>query len=138
MKPYIFLWLAALLLLSSGMARAQLYFWTDDNGVRHYSSEPPPSEIGEVKKIRETPFDETADQKRVSEDAAWLRQREEEASRQAEEAKKAEEAAQKEKEAAEKAKAEAEQKKAEEAAAEETPVKQKKPKKRKRVFVNPG
>ena len=77
-------------------ANANLYQWTDAQGIRHFSNVPPPDDIGTTAVSEEIPFDPEQDAKRrVYEDAllkereaAQLQKRLEEAERAAEEAQR--------------------------------------------------
>jgi hypothetical protein len=51
--------------LSYSAARAEIYFWVDDAGVKHFSNAPPDLDDKEITKIEEVPYDEIADQKRA-------------------------------------------------------------------------
>ena len=90
-----------LMLLSGHPVAAELYRWTDANGVRHYSNTPPPQDVEDAVLQEEIPHDPITDnQRRVREDAllqeresAETHRRIEEAERKAEDAeRKAEEA----------------------------------------------
>jgi hypothetical protein len=89
-----------MLLMSAANLHAELYYWVDENGVKHYT-QTPPSDGQAVNKLDEIPHNEQADRQNEEE---YLRWREEE-SRRAEEAAR---------QAQEKQKAESEQKKLEE------------------------
>jgi hypothetical protein len=84
------------LLGSGGPAAANVYHWTDQNGVRHYTNTRPPQDAEAVEQIEEIPYDpETDGQRRAEEDAllqeredAELRERIEAAEREAREARR--------------------------------------------------
>jgi hypothetical protein len=89
------------LILLAHPATADLYQWTDENGVRHFSNVPPPDGVEKSILAEEIPYDpETDDIRRTREDA-MLQEREsaeterrlEEAERKAEEARREAEAA---------------------------------------------
>jgi len=95
-------WLVFLLLLWGGYpAVAQLYQWTNADGVRHFSNTPPPDGVTATVVQDEIPYDpETDHQRRVQEDAmlqeresAALQKRLENAERGADEARRQAEAA---------------------------------------------
>jgi len=58
-----------ILALSAGAALADLYIWTDSNGVKRYSDSPPPSGTANVKTTEEIQYDEAADRQRTARDA---------------------------------------------------------------------
>ena len=64
-------WLVIYLLLwSSPPAAADLYHWTDAQGVRHFSNTPPPEGADATVLLEEIPYDpETDDKRRAQEDA---------------------------------------------------------------------
>lgn len=95
-------WFVILLILLSGQpAEAELYQWTNVDGVRHFSNTPPPEGAGAVVLQEEIPYDPESDnQRRVQEDAmlqeresAETQRRLENAERDAEEARRQAEAA---------------------------------------------
>ena len=56
----------AVLLVSLGLltpphARADIYFWTDANGVRHFADKPPVGDVRAVRQFREIPYAAAAD-----------------------------------------------------------------------------
>jgi len=139
--------LSALLvwLVSSGIAGAtdsQVYYWTDDNGVRHFSNLPPEKPVEEMGRMQEIPYDEEADQARMEEDKAWMMQEKERAERKRRQ--EAEEKAAKEAKEAEEQRLAAERQQAEEDARqqEQAALKEARESRRstadKSVFVNPG
>jgi len=95
-------WFIILLILWSGLpALAELYNWTDADGVRHFSNTPPPEGVEANVLLEEIPYDPESDEKRrVQEDAmlqerasAETQRRIEDAEREAEEARREAEAA---------------------------------------------
>jgi hypothetical protein len=51
---------------------AEIYTWTDDNGVKHYSNTPPPADVKAEVKFKEYQSDDAADQKRTQSDKQEL------------------------------------------------------------------
>jgi hypothetical protein len=51
---------------------AEIYSWTDDNGVKHYSNAPPPEDVNATIKFNEYQTDDAADQKRTQSDKKEL------------------------------------------------------------------
>jgi hypothetical protein len=51
---------------------AEIYSWTDENGVKHYSNAPPPSGVNATLKFNEYQTDDAADQKRTESDKQEL------------------------------------------------------------------
>ena len=47
-------------------AFADIYEWTDENGVKHYSNYAPPAESRVLMKTKEEPYDEAADRARIA------------------------------------------------------------------------
>jgi hypothetical protein len=95
-------WLVIYLLLwSSHPAAADLYHWTDAQGVRHFSNTPPPEGADARVLLEEIPYDPETDDKRRAQEDAMLRESEsaetqarlEKAERDAEEARRQAEAA---------------------------------------------
>lgn len=84
------------LVLGGPPAAANLYHWTDEQGVRHYSNTRPPDGTDAAVLMEEIPYDPESDvQRRAQEDAmleeresAELEERLEEAERKAEEARR--------------------------------------------------
>lgn len=121
---------------------SEIYYWKDDKGVQHFSNLPPETPVEDLERTQEIPYDPDADQARMKEDEAWLKQeaqRAEEARRKAAEEKAAKEA----KEAEEKRLAAERQKALEEArqqaeAAQEEAREQNRSTFDKSVFINPG
>lgn len=50
-----------IIFLFSANSAADIYVWTDDNGIKHFSNVPPPEDTAAVKIINEEKLDETAD-----------------------------------------------------------------------------
>ncbi len=120
----------------------EIYRWTDEKGVQHFSNTPPETPVKNLKRQEEIPYDAEADEARMKEDARWRQQEAERAA--AEKRRKAEEKAAKEaKEAEEKRQAEAERKAEEEAQEQaEKEAEEKREQHRstadKNIFVNPS
>jgi hypothetical protein len=55
---------------------ADIYRWTDANGVTHFSNEPPPAGAKVLDKIEETPYDADADRQRIEEERSYRLERE--------------------------------------------------------------
>lgn len=70
----ILLALVSLLLLGFP-ASAELYQWTDADGVRHFSNLPPPKGIADAEQIEEIPYDPETDAQRRAEENDMLRER---------------------------------------------------------------
>ena len=47
----------------SGAVQAEIYFWTDENGIKHYSQTPPADRSVAIKPASEIEPDATAEQK---------------------------------------------------------------------------
>jgi hypothetical protein len=95
-------WLVICLLLwGNPPAAANLYHWTDAQGVRHFSNRPPPDGADATVLVEEIPYDPESDDKRRAQEDAMLRESEstetqerlEKAERDAEEARRQAEAA---------------------------------------------
>ncbi|GBC62588.1 DUF4124 domain-containing protein [Desulfonema ishimotonii] len=144
MKNIIVFWASLIIgLCTVPGVHAELYLWTDENGVKHYSNEPPPPEVQSFEKTKEDEFDPDADHMRILKDRAWRRQ---EKARIAEEKKQREAEAKAKSEAAERL-AEERRKKEEEKArlAEEAEAEKKshwteenRRKSKKSVYVRPA
>jgi len=86
----------SVLLLGGPPAAANLYHWTDEKGVRHYSNTRPPDGAEATVLMEEIPYDPESDVQRRSQEDAMLQEREaedlkerlEEAERKAEEARR--------------------------------------------------
>ena len=53
MKPITIVILFIIACLSPSGLKAEIYFWTDENGVRHYSNTPPVDSAAQIKTARE-------------------------------------------------------------------------------------
>ena len=71
MKHTICFLLAAWLMLAAAPAGAELYYWLDENGVKHFSNEPPPKDVGEYHKASETKYNPHLDKSRMARDRQW-------------------------------------------------------------------
>jgi hypothetical protein len=60
----------------AGPVSADIYRWTDANGVTHFSNEPPPAGATVLDKIEETPYDAAADRQRIKEERSYRLERE--------------------------------------------------------------
>jgi len=60
----------------AGPVAADIYRWTDANGVTHFSNEPPPAGATVLDKIEETPYDAAADRQRITEERSYRLERE--------------------------------------------------------------
>jgi hypothetical protein len=60
----------------AGPVSADIYRWTDANGVTHFSNEPPPAGARVLDKIEETPYDAAADRQRIKEERSYRLERE--------------------------------------------------------------
>jgi hypothetical protein len=60
----------------AGPVSADIYRWTDANGVMHFSNEPPPAGAKVLDKIEETPYDAAADRERINEERRYRIERE--------------------------------------------------------------
>ena len=60
----------------AGPVSADIYRWTDANGVTHFSNEPPPAGATVLDKIEETPYDADADRQRIKEERSYRLERE--------------------------------------------------------------
>ena len=92
MKSLITIFLVVGILVWVPASNADVYSWTDENGVKHFGNQPPDN-AADVKMIfKEKPHDEAADQKRTEaqnrELTELIRELEEEEQRQAAEARK--------------------------------------------------
>jgi len=68
MKFAAVLFILMLTLLGTATLNAEIYYWIDDNGVKHYSNEPPPANKDGKVLFNEYQFDAKADQKRTQSD----------------------------------------------------------------------
>jgi glutaredoxin-like YruB-family protein len=53
--------LLLIVLLMPAVAHAELYQWTDENGVKHFSNTPPTENVDEVRQMEEIVGDDTPD-----------------------------------------------------------------------------
>jgi hypothetical protein len=60
----------------AGPVSADIYRWTDANGVTHFSNDPPPAGATVLDKIEETPYDAAADRQRINEERSYRLERE--------------------------------------------------------------
>ena len=60
----------------AGPVSADIYRWTDANGVMHFSNEPPPAGVKVLDKMEETPYDADADRQRIKEERSYRLERE--------------------------------------------------------------
>jgi len=56
----------------AGVATADIYEWTDEDGVKHYSNYAPPENSRVMMKTKEEPYDEAADHARAEDDRQAL------------------------------------------------------------------
>ena len=61
---FMFRLASLLMILSAFAARAEIYSWTDEQGIRHFSDNPP-QYSGDVQVANEIPHDEIADKKQA-------------------------------------------------------------------------
>ena len=59
----------ALIIIGVPNSEAQIYTWTDENGVKHFGDQPPPDAIDPKPAFEEYKHDEAADRQRTQEDA---------------------------------------------------------------------
>lgn len=64
MKPFKIFFLTTIGCLFTAMLNADIYEWTDEDGVRHFTNSAPPPEAKILMKTKEVPFDEAADRAR--------------------------------------------------------------------------
>jgi len=86
MKRRLRIWKAtlsfvALLVILPAPAAATVYFWVDEDGVKHFSNTPPPEGAEVLFRQAEIPYDREADQKRHASEALVRQTRELEAAR---------------------------------------------------------
>ena len=62
----------ALIIVGVPNSGAQIYTWTDENGVKHFSDQPPPDAIDPKPAFQEYKHDEAADRQRMEEDTNAL------------------------------------------------------------------
>ncbi len=61
--------LVGLGLLTPPSAQADIYFWTDANGVRHFANKPPQGDVSVVRQFRELPYAAAADRDNLTDDS---------------------------------------------------------------------
>ncbi len=66
------MWVIAAGCLIAGTAPADIYEWTDDNGVKHFTNYAPPDHATILMKTEELPYDEAADRARMEADRQFL------------------------------------------------------------------
>ncbi len=59
----------ALIVVSVPAFGAEVYTWTDENGVKHFGDQPPPDAINPQPAFKEYEYDEAADKQRTEEEA---------------------------------------------------------------------
>jgi hypothetical protein len=126
----------------AGASDSQVYHWTDEKGVRHFSNLPPETPVEGLKHAPEIPHDPEADQARMREDEAWLKKERQRAEQ--ERRRIAEEKAAKEAKEAEEKQLEAERQEALEEARRQAEIEREEAREQRRstadksIFVNPG
>jgi len=60
----------------AGSVSADIYRWTDANGVMHFSNEPPPAGVKVLDRTEESPYDADADRQRINEERRYRLERE--------------------------------------------------------------
>ena len=68
MKQVSIIAVLLLVLFYPFVASGEMYSWIDENGVKHYSNEPPPPSTTAVEKETEIPYDAERDQERRERD----------------------------------------------------------------------
>ena len=68
MKQVSIIAVLLLVLFYPFVASGEMYSWIDENGVKHYSNEPPPPRTTAVEKETEIPYDAERDQERRERD----------------------------------------------------------------------
>ena len=58
--------------LMAGSLHADIYEWTDENGVKHFTNYSPPDDAKILMKTREIPYDEAADRARMEDERQYL------------------------------------------------------------------
>ena len=58
--------------LIAGPLHADIYEWTDENGVKHFTNYAPPEDAKILMKTEELPYDEAADQARMEDERQYL------------------------------------------------------------------
>ncbi len=76
------LFITSLILLGGWLAPmslyAGLYYWTDENGIKHFSTHAPVGEVDVIEVIPEVEYDEAADEARMQNYREWRRNQREE------------------------------------------------------------
>jgi hypothetical protein len=60
------------ILAGAANLNAEIYYWTDENGVKHYSNAPPPTDVKAGLKFNEYETDDAADRSRTESDKQEL------------------------------------------------------------------
>ncbi|MBI5582015.1 MAG: DUF4124 domain-containing protein [Deltaproteobacteria bacterium] len=60
----------------AGPVSADIYRWTDADGLTHFSNQPPPAGVKVLDKLEETPYDADADRQRIKEERNYRIERE--------------------------------------------------------------
>jgi hypothetical protein len=68
MKPILILIVLATVCLSSIGVGADIYVWTDENGIKHFTNRTPPPQAKLLMRTPEIPYDEEADRQRREEE----------------------------------------------------------------------
>jgi hypothetical protein len=69
MKRFLSMVTIGLVIGAAGPAIGEMYYWTDENGIRHYSNYPPPPEAEDVGTASEIRYDAASDRLRTERDA---------------------------------------------------------------------
>ncbi len=72
MKQVSIIAVLLLVLFYPFVASGEMYSWIDENGVKHYTNEPPLEDATNVEKTEEIPYDEAKDQKRMERDEQYF------------------------------------------------------------------
>ena len=68
MKPIAIVIIFGFACLTASGLKAEIYFWTDENGVKHFSDTPPAEAEGAKPVFKEYKYDEAADRQRTESD----------------------------------------------------------------------
>ena len=60
--------------LLAGSLHADIYEWTDENGVKHFTNYAPPEDAKILMKTKELPYDEAADRARMEDERQFLKE----------------------------------------------------------------
>ena len=71
MKVLKILLIAAAGCLIAGSLQADIYEWTDENGIKHFTNYAPPDDATILMKTEEVPYDEAADRARIEADRQY-------------------------------------------------------------------